>query len=159
MSKHQNIKNTASLFDRLVEENHSDAEVGIDNKKMKQMVIRDLLYLLNTPSFYYSKDDNESKEYETSVINFGIGPISGKNVSEIDWAAVERNIASAVQYFEPRIVSENLEVKCILGTDIKAKYNQMNIEIKGFIKSTPFPERFVLQTHLDVETGNFKLNN
>ncbi|ENV33878.1 type VI secretion system baseplate subunit TssE [Acinetobacter gerneri] len=159
MSKRQNIKNTASIFDRLIEENHQDAVLGIDNQKMKNMVIRDLLYLLNTSSFYYSKDDSETQEYESSVINFGIKPISGKNVSEIDWAAVERNIMSAIQYFEPRILSESLDVKCILGTDIKAKYNQMNIEIKGFIKSTPFPERFILQTHLDVETGNFRLTN
>ncbi|EPF74381.1 type VI secretion system baseplate subunit TssE [Acinetobacter rudis] len=159
MSKHQKIKNSISIFDRLIEEHHIEGVNGVDNHKLKQIVIRDLLFLLNTPSFYYSKDDAQSVEYEKSVINYGIEPISGKRVAEIDWSHVERNIKQAILYFEPRILPNNLEVNCILGIDVKAKYNQMNIEVKGFIKSTPFPERFVLHTNLDVETGNFKLTN
>lgn len=159
MSKRLVVKNSASIFDRLIEENHNDVVNGVDNHKLKQMVIRDLLHLLNTPSFYYSKDDAEQYEYERSVLNYGIEPISGKRVVEINWAHVEHNIKQAIRYFEPRILPNDLEVKCILGVDIKAKYNQMNIEVKGFIKLTPFPERFVLHTHLDVETGNFKLTN
>lgn len=159
MIKNRSDKNIASLFDRLTEEHHLDGVKGIDNQKMKKMVIRDLLFLLNTPSYYYSKEDGQTFEYESSVLNFGIEPISGKRVSEIDWAHVERNIEKAIAMFEPRILKSNLEVKCIFGLESKAKYNLMNIEIKGYIKSTPFPERFVLKTHLDVETGNFDLIN
>ena len=159
MIKNRNNKNTASLFDRLNEANHSDLIKGIDNQKMKQMVVRDLLSLLNTTSYYYSNEDDRIFEYESSVLNFGIEAISGKRVSEIDWVHVERNIQKAIMMFEPRILKTNLEVKCVFGTDTKAKYNLMNIEIKGFIKSTPFPERFVIKTHLDVETGNFDLIN
>ncbi|QOW47016.1 MULTISPECIES: type VI secretion system baseplate subunit TssE [Acinetobacter] len=159
MIKNRSDKNIASLFDRLTEEHHLDGVKGLDNQKMKQMVIRDLLFLLNTPSYYYSKEDEQIFEYESSVLNFGIEPISGKRVSEIDWGHVERNIQKAIGLFEPRILKSNLEVKCIFGLENKAKYNLMNIEIKGYIKSTPFPERFVLKTHLDVETGNFDLIN
>ena len=157
MINNKSEKNTASLFDRLTEEHHVDGVNGIDNQKMKQMIIRDLLFLLNTPSYYYAKRDEQEFEYETSVLNFGIEPISGKRVSEIDWGHVEKNIEKAIGIFEPRILKTNLAVKCIFGVDSKAKYNLMNIEIKGYIKSTPFPERFVLKTHLDVETGNFDL--
>lgn len=159
MTKHRNTKNVASLFDRLTEEYHLDAIKGVDNQKMKQTIIRDLLFLLNTPSYYYSHENDQRHLHEKSVINFGIEPISGKRVSEIDWLHVERNIQLAITTFEPRILKENLEVKCIFGLESKAKYNLMNIEIKGFIKTTPFPERFVLQTHLDVENGNFKMVN
>ena len=159
MSKHQKTKNSISIFDRLIEEHHVDGVNGVDNHKLKQIVIRDLLFLLYIPSFHYSKNDAQPVEYEKSVINYGIEPISGKRVAEIDWSHVERNIKQAILYFEPRILPSNLEVNCILGMDIKAKYNQMNIEVKGFIKSTPFPERFVLHTNLDVETGYFKLTN
>lgn len=159
MKKNRESKNIASLFDRLTEEYHTESLQGIDNQKMKHMIIRDLLFLLNTPSYFYAKEDIQKFEYESSVINFGIEPISGKRVSEIDWAHVERNIQMAISMFEPRILKENLEVKCVFGLDSKAKYNLMNIEIKGYVKTTPFPERFVLHTHLDVETGNFKIAN
>lgn len=155
----KNQRNISTLFDRLNGVMDEDSLTGLNNQKLKQLVIRDLLFLLNTPSYYYSKDDALPTEYSHSVINFGIEPISGKRVSEIDWAHVESNIQLAITQFEPRILKDSLEVKCIFDLDTKAKYNQMNIEIKGFIKSTPFPERFVLHTHLDVETGNFKLAN
>ena len=92
MMNNKSEKNTASLFDRLTEEHHVDGVKGIDNQKMKQMIIRDLLFLLNTPSYYYAKRDEQEFEYETSVLNFGIEPISGKRVSEIDWGHVEKNI-------------------------------------------------------------------
>ena len=150
-------RNIATIFDRLNEDLNEDALSGLSNQKLKQFVIRDLLNLLNTSSYYYQKDDAIPNEYSQSVINYGISPILGKRVSEIDWSVIENNIESAIKIFEPRIIKESLEVKCVWQTDIKSKYNQMNIEIKGLIKSTPFPERFVLYTHLDIETGNFKV--
>lgn len=152
-------RNISTIFDRLNGVINEDSNGGLSNEKLKQLVIRDLLFLLNTPSYHYLKDDAIPNEYSKSVINFGIEPISGKRVSEIDWAHVENNIYLAITLFEPRILKESLDVKCIFDVDTKAKYNQMNIEIKGFIKSIPYPERFVLHTQLDVENGNFKLAN
>lgn len=155
----KNQRNIATIFDRLNNDMDEENVTGLSNHKLKLLVIRDLLHLLNTSSYYYQHEEVLANEYTTSVINYGVSPISGKRVSEIDWTQVERNIEYAIKIFEPRILKESLEVKCVLGSDIKAKYNQMNIEIKGLIKSTPFPERFVLYTHLDVETGNFKVAN
>lgn len=157
MSKNQ--RNIATIFDRLNEDLNDATSTGLSNQKLKEFVIRDLLFLLNTPSYYYQTDETETKEYTESVINYGITPISGCRVSEIDWIQVEQNIEYAIKIFEPRILKESLEVKCVFETETKAKYNQMNIEIKGLIKATPFPERFVLFTHLDVETGSFKAAN
>lgn len=56
-------------------------------------------------------------------------------------------------------MQEGLEVKCLIDEDGIAKHNQMSIEIKGLIRSTPYPERFLLTTNLDVETGSFKSIN
>lgn len=150
-----NQRNTASIFDRL--NNDLDSE-SLSNKSLKDFVIRDLLQLLNTTGYHYDADviDNE---YSRSVINFGIEPISGRRVSEINWTQVEENIRLAIRLFEPRIKFDSLEVECNVDGDITTQYNQMTIEIKGLIRSTPYPEKFVLKTSLDVETGSFNPQN
>lgn len=147
-------KNVATLFDRLTAMNATEVDSGISASQLKAYVIRDLLYLLNTTSYYYQADN--TAEYTNSVINYGIEPISGRQVSEINWLNVENNIKLAIKWFEPRIMQEGLEVKCLVDQEGVAKHNQMSIEIKGLIRATPYPERFLLNTQLDVETGSFK---
>lgn len=151
-------KNTASIFDRLNATDHQELDSGISSHQLKDYVVRDLLYLLNTTSYFYKngRADETDTAYTHSVLNYGIEPISGRQVSEINWLDVESNIKLAIQLFEPRISQEGLAVKCLLDHEGIAKHNQMNIEIKGLIRSTPYPERFVLHTNLDVETGSFK---
>lgn len=134
--------------------NATEVDSGISASQLKAYVIRDLLYLLNTTSYYYQADN--TAEYTNSVINYGIEPISGRQVSEINWLNVENNIKLAIKWFEPRIMQEGLEVKCLVDQEGVAKHNQMSIEIKGLIRATPYPERFLLNTQLDVETGSFK---
>lgn len=154
-------KNIATIFDRLNAANSTELDNGISTTQLKNFIIRDLLYLLNTTSYYYDKDSpsRSTTIYSDSVLNYGIEPISGRQVSEINWLDVEANIKLAINCFEPRIMKEGLEVKCLIDEDGIAKHNQMSIEIKGLIRSTPYPERFLLTTNLDVETGSFKSIN
>lgn len=70
-------KNIPSLFDRLSLDDNFTTKNGISNQRMKESVIRDLLFLLNTTSYYYSNLE-KSYEYEKSVLNYGIETISGK---------------------------------------------------------------------------------
>ena len=150
-------KNIASIYDRINTNDNINTENGISSNQLKNFIIRDLLYLLNTTGYYYHNelDEDNHSEYAKSVLNYGIEPISGRQVSEINWLKVEKNIKLAIKLFEPRILPEGLEVKCLIDTEGVAKHNQMSIEIKGLIRSTPYPERFLLTTKLDVETGSF----
>ena len=88
-------KNVATLFDRLTAMNATEVDSGISASQLKAYVIRDLLYLLNTTSYYYQADN--TAEYTNSVINYGIEPISGRQVSEINWLNVENNIKLAIK--------------------------------------------------------------
>ena len=150
------MKNSISLFDKLM---GTSTQKYISNATLKELVIRDLLSLLNTSSYYTDKNaDINSNHSYNSVINYGIHPLSGKRASEINWQDVENNITSAIKVFEPRILSRSLEVKCLVQDENSILYNQISIEISGFIHSNPYPERFVLNTSLDLETGNFNLS-
>lgn len=147
--------NTASIYDRLMQ---YTSGASISHNQLKEFVIRDLLYLLNTASYhtdnhaYFSQD-----ETYRSVINYGIHPLSGKRASEINWLNVESNISASIKAFESRILPESLEVKCLAEHANDILHNQVNIQITGLIRSNPHPERFVLTTKLDLETGNFNL--
>lgn len=150
------MKNTASIYDRLMGLN---AQGSISNNTLKEVVIRDLLSLLNTSSYYTDKNANTLTDHSYhSVLNYGIHPLSGKRASEINWLDVENNIKSAIRVFEPRILPKSLEVKCLVQDAASLLYNQVSIEIAGLIRSTPYPEKFVLHTNLDLETGNFDLS-
>ncbi len=110
-------KNIPSLFDRLSEDGDYITHQGVSNKKMKEMVMRDLLFLLNTTSYYYTNAE-ETYEYEKSVLNFGIETISGKKSSEVDWAYIERNIKTAIKndYPDAVITDMTVENKTSYGT-------------------------------------------
>ncbi|MFC6051553.1 type VI secretion system lysozyme-like protein [Acinetobacter sp. Ac_877] len=155
MTNHTN-KNIPSLFDRLSEDGDYSTHQGISNKKMKEMVIRDLLFLLNTTSYYYTNAE-ETYEYEKSVLNFGIETISGKKSSDVDWAYIERNIKTAIKLFEPRVLGESLQVKCDLETESDLNSNEVKILISGYIQTNPIPERFVLHANIDIENDNFSM--
>ena len=155
MNKESN-KNIPTLFDRLSDDADFLNQNGISNQKMKESVIRDLLFLLNTTSYYYSNSE-ESFEYEKSVLNYGIETISGKKSSDVDWAYIERNIKTAIKFFEPRILSDTIEVKCNIDSENESSPNEVNIIISGYIKTNPLPEKFVLNTNIDVENNNFKV--
>lgn len=149
-------KNIPSLFDRLSEDADHSSHQGISNKRMKEMVMRDLIFLLNTTSYYYTNAE-EMYEYEKSVLNFGIETISGKKSSEVDWSYIERNIKTAIQLFEPRIFSDSLQVKCDLDVESELNSNEVKIIISGYIQTNPIPERFVLHANIDIENDNFSM--
>ncbi len=64
------MKNTASIYDRLT---GFSVRNSISNSALKEVVIRDLLSLLNTNSYYTDKHADIEYSYQ-SVINYGIHP-------------------------------------------------------------------------------------
>ncbi|AWY19336.1 MULTISPECIES: type VI secretion system baseplate subunit TssE [Moraxella] len=145
--------NTASIYDRLMQ--HTSG-ASISHSQLREFVIRDLLSLLNTAS-YYTDNHAYFSQNETyhCVMNYGIHPLSGKRASEINWLDVESNITASIRAFESRILPESLEVKCLTKHADDILHNQVSIQITGLIRSSPHPERFVLTTKLDLETGSF----
>lgn len=145
--------NTASIYDRLMQ---YTSGASISHSQLREFVIRDLLSLLNTAS-YYTDNHAYFSQNETyhCVMNYGIQPLSGKRASEINWLDVESNITASIRAFESRILPESLEVKCLTKHADDILHNQVSIQITGLIRSSPHPERFVLTTKLDLETGSF----
>ena len=52
-------------------------------------------------------------EVKKSSINFGVAPLAGSRMSEIDPITLQNTIRTAIVSFEPRLIEESLSVKFV----------------------------------------------
>ena len=123
---------------------------------VRRDVLRNLEWLLNTeaPSLLAGREPPPA--VADSVLCFGVPAYSGRTQStmdpdEIAWALRRRIIA-----FEGRIDRHTLQVKP-LNTHQRHRFNKMQFSVHGFLRADPLPLEFLIQTELDMETGQAKV--
>jgi len=149
-----------SLLDRLTDLNPTSKTDTLEERvmslrRLRESVIRDLEWLLNTGCLETSKELGGYPEVRKSVLNYGIPEISGTSASGKDRASIERDIRQAIQDFEPRILPETLKVAVAIDA-AETSGNTITFEIQGELWWQPLPERFYLKAKLDLELGKFK---
>ncbi len=125
--------------------------------KLRQSVIRDLEWLLNTGNIERSEDLSAYPYAAGSVINYGIPDLVGGSLSGFDRGQLERCVREAIWNFEPRILKKSLKVRIIDKNGTPSR-NALSLEIEGEVWSQPVPLHVYLQAEVNVETGkvNFK---
>ncbi|MEY4210667.1 MAG: hypothetical protein RLZ92_1048 [Pseudomonadota bacterium] len=121
-------------------------------RQIKQSVLRDLSWLLNTSALDSLQDLTDYPYVAQSVINYGMPAMSGSNLSSINPQKLQRRIKQVIADFEPRILKETLKVELIIDS------NQMNqgavcFKIEGDLWAQPLPVRLYIRSDLDLETG------
>jgi type VI secretion system protein ImpF len=152
-----------ALLDRLIdsapgESAESEASRVISRTQLREAVLRDLTWLLNSvqpPAI----DPAVYPEAASSVLNFGLPPLSGTQISTLEVATLEHNIRRAVLSFEPRILGESLRVRALDSESILDAHNQIFIELSGLLWSQPIPLEFLIRTRLDLESGQVTLGD
>jgi type VI secretion system protein ImpF len=148
-----------SLLDRLTDPDPTNAAPSrpqrvITVRALREIVIRDLLWLLNTVRFdAESRDLSAYPETAKSVVNYGITDLAGVTASSVDADALSRAVREAVMNFEPRLNRNSVQVRAILAEDRMAN-NTLVFEIEGELWADPAPLRFLVRTELDLETGS-----
>jgi len=145
-----------ALLDRLTDEEplknvESREQRIVSLQKLRQSVLRDLTWLLNTPNLASTEELAEYPEVRRSVLNFGVPSFSGVVQSRIDPADIERAIQEAVLRFEPRLLGKSVKVK-LLGNE-EAEHNSLQLQIIAELWAQPVPLRLFLKTELDLELG------
>jgi len=153
-----------ALLDRLTDDEpgkqtESPQSAFVSKTRLKRTVLRDLAWLLNTTAHHTSDQLDHYPQVRTSVINFGIPVLSGKNFSGVDWRELEHQIRAAILAFEPRILPDSLTVKTLTPTDMLGHHNLLQFEMHGELWSMPFPIELLLRSELDLETGYIKLTD
>jgi type VI secretion system protein ImpF len=149
-----------SLLDRLTDlnpdrESDTTEERVMSLRRLRESVIRDLEWLLNTGSLASAQELANYPEVRRSVLNYGIPDIAGGSASGKDTVRMERDLRQAILDFEPRILPGTLRVSVTIN-DEEMSSNTLVFEIQGELWWQPLPERFYLKTTLDLELGKFR---
>jgi type VI secretion system protein ImpF len=157
-----------SLLDRLTDTDPTSSRESLEarvlsKQQLRSAVLRDLSWLFNTtrlqPDAVLAPPDEvrmwkEASFARTSVLNFGIPALSGKNISMLHFAAVENAVREAIMLFEPRIDPKTLvvEVNREAGS-FNIQHNSLKLVIRGHMWNQPVPLELLLSADVDVETG------
>ncbi len=147
-----------ALLDRLTDHEptqrteQADA-VYVTDSRLRAALLRDLGWLLNASNASGHIDFDGVAHAERSTLNYGMAPLAGKLLSDLDWKDVELNVTQAIMTFEPRILPETLAVTLLPSFDSLNHHNTLQFEIRCQFWSMPYPLELLLKTSLDLETG------
>lgn len=151
-----------ALFDRLTDHApHKTKEAGdtmqVDYEVLRAAILRDLAWLLNTVNLESIVGLEGLDEVKKSTINFGVSPLAGRRMSEIDPINLQNAIRQSIVNFEPRLLPDSLSVKFVNEGKHLEHYNVLSLIIKGMMWCNPYPREFLLRTSLDLESGHMHI--
>jgi type VI secretion system protein ImpF len=149
------------LLDRLTDDDPANSQESRNQRmvllpRYKRGVLRDLEWLFNC-SAHLPEEGSEKfqiglfPEAAASVINFGTRHLCG--LVAPDMRELERQLAAAIQIFEPRIIRNTLSVKATIERHL------ISFEIRGDLWANPVPEHLLISTKIDLETGQASLGD
>ncbi|WP_347988902.1 type VI secretion system baseplate subunit TssE [Methylomonas sp. AM2-LC] len=152
-----------SLLDRLTDEdplahNESREQRVLSSRQLRQSVLRDLRWLLNTTGIDNIIDLTDYPFVANSVVNYGSPLISGVTLSGIDVSKIVRKVRQAIIDFEPRIIANTLKVDLVVD-DKKMSDNALSFQIEGDLWAQPLPLHLYIRSDIDLETGEFTVKD
>lgn len=87
-----------------------DHDISVSPAQLKEIIRRDLSFLLNTISH---EDDIDAARYPqaaASVVNYGLPPLAGSFLYEHKWDDILRAILRTITRFEPRLKTSTLQI-------------------------------------------------
>lgn len=147
-----------SLLDRLTDKAPDTKSESRDRRVLsmrllRQAVLRDLAWLLNTGHLETTEDLDAFPHVRESVVNFGMPDITGVSASSADVVELERSVKNAIVRFEPRISPDSLTVS-VVRDETPSGRNTMVFTIEGQLWAEPTPMMLYLKTAVDLETGD-----
>lgn len=151
-----------SLLDRLADDEPGVTQESRDRRvlsvqRLREVVLRDLTWLLNAVNLTAVDDLEDYPEIERSVLNYGLPDMAGHTVSGVDLMELEQLLRRAIIEFEPRILRDTLSIK-LLFNEFEMNHNAMTFEIQGDLWAQPVPLHMYLRTELDLEIGTVKVS-
>ncbi len=145
-----------SLLDRLSDDEpgkqtESRERAVISVHKLREVILRDLGWLMNTGNLATVQDLSAWPEAARSVINYGIRDLSGLATATLNTDTLERTLRRAILDYEPRILARSLRVKASIQRG-EMNRNALVFQIEGELWSQPTPIGLSLKTEVDFES-------
>jgi len=151
-----------SLLDRLTDdEPHTQVEPRdkrvLSMNKLRQSVLRDVSWLLNTDSMDSIVDLADYPEVAKSVLNYGIKDLAGRTLAGSSLSEIEKGLKQAINNFEPRILPNTLNVQVLSSEQMN---NQaLSFDIEANLWARPLPLHLYLRTEINKITGDVNLRD
>lgn len=147
-----------SLLDRLTDNapektQESRNERVLSINKIREGVLRDLAWLLNTGNLAEVEDLSKYPHVANSVLNYGMPGLTGFSLSNLNINQVERLLRQAIIDYEPRILKNTVKVRVVVDED-QMNTTAVQFEIEGELWAQPVPLHLFMKTKIDLETGN-----
>jgi type VI secretion system protein ImpF len=149
-----------SLLDRLtddapeVQKETREARV-IDIARLREIIQRDLGWLLNTQNSESWLDAETYPHVAQSVLNYGVREVSGEYATVAEAERIRGAIERSITLFEPRIRDGSTHVTLNPREDRSAAI--ISFDIKAEMWATPIPLEVYLRTEIDITTGEVNL--
>jgi type VI secretion system protein ImpF len=146
-----------SLLDRLTDREPGELKESardrvIDIRKLREIIQRDLGWLLNTSNNDASIDPELYPHAARSTLNFGISDVAGKLAVNSAARMLENAVSKAIYDLEPRLIPGSLDVRSSNSDD--GPKSQISIDIRGELWASPVPIELYVRTHLNVADGD-----
>jgi type VI secretion system protein ImpF len=151
-----------SLLDRLTDENpHSGVESRdqrmISWQRLRDVVRRDLAWLLNCVHLEATEDLADWPLVARSTLNYGMPETSGIPVANINVEMLQKRVRQAILDFEPRLIRNKLVVT-VEKRGAAMNRNSLVFLIEGEMWARPVPQSIFVRTEFDLETGVVKVD-
>lgn len=150
-----------ALLDRLTDEAPGELiekrqDRVIDVNRLRDIVQRDLAWLLNTNNHETLMNVEAMPHVANSVINFGVREVAGEIATSDRAEEIRKMIYRAIERFEPRINAGTLEV--LLRVEEKGAESVIAYDIRADMWAQPLPLELYLRSEVNLATGELKLD-
>lgn len=147
------------LLDRLTDDEPGKTTESRDRRvftgrQLREAVLRDLSWLLNTPQRLGPDERDDAPEVYTSVLNYGVPDLTGVTTGGLDIVALEKTLVRAIRAYEPRIIPGTLKIELSVNEQDMSG-NALVFEVRGDLWAQPVPEPLYVKTEVDLESGQF----
>ncbi|MFT7058034.1 MAG: type VI secretion system protein ImpF [Pseudorhodobacter sp.] len=149
-----------SLLDRLTDDDPTnlketrDSRV-IDLRRLREIIQRDLSWLLNTFDNSTLVDPDRYPNVINSVLTFGVQEVAGEFSTVERTKKIRSSIHKAILKFEPRIIAGSLDV--ILRDADSSAQTVVTFDIAADMWAQPLPMELYLRSEVDITTGELRL--
>ncbi|MGS4946427.1 type VI secretion system baseplate subunit TssE [Meridianimarinicoccus sp. RP-17] len=149
-----------ALLDRLTDlAPHSATEARdsrvIDLNRLRDIIRRDLSWLLNTNNLDTVIDAEMFPHAANSVLNYGVREVAGDFSTEERAKRIHESIRAAIERFEPRIREGTVEI--VERKSEEGRRGTVVFDIAAEMWAQPYPIELYLRSEVDVTTGELRL--
>jgi type VI secretion system protein ImpF len=146
-----------SLLERLTDHEPEKAREpagaqNVDESQLRQLVRRDLAWLLNTTHLAAGIDLGDFPEVARSVLNYGVPDLAGRTLSSVKSDQLERQLTLGFMHYESRLVRETIRARVSSAPSDSGK-PALFIEVAALLRTEPLPVRMRVRAEVDVESG------